>query len=147
MILDGAHNPAAAKALKKTLVNSSYRNFPSTLLSPGGRGKGEGVIYENLILILGILNDKDISGIVKELVPLAKEVIVTKPRTERAVEPEDLARVVRKYTTNVTVRRATESALSYALKQASAEDTILLTGSLYLVGEARKHLDRFEGRR
>ena len=126
IILDGAHNPAAAKALKETLVNLSDRS-----LSPN-----------NLILILGVLNGKDISGIVKELAPLAKEVVVTKPKTERSMEPDDLVREVRRYTTNVIVRRAAESALFYALKQASAKDTILLTGSLYLVGEARKFLKK-----
>ena len=155
IILDGAHNPAAAKVLKETLVNLSHRNsFSISLppegnyrsLSPGGRegslptaGRGEGV---NLILILGILNDKDISGIVKELVPLAREVVVTRPQTERAMEPDDLAREVRRYTPNVTVRRRVKNALSYALKQASTEDTILLAGSIYLVGEARKQVNK-----
>ena len=73
---------------------------------------------------------------------MAREVVVTRSQTERAVEPEYLAREVRRYTPNVTVRRRVKDALSYALKQASTEDTILLAGSLYLVGEARKQVNK-----
>ncbi len=122
VILDGAHNPAGARVLRAFLEESK--------LSRAGR----------LILVLGILRDKDIGGILSELVPAADEVIVTRPRHERAVPTDDLKRYLEKYAVLVTVRDPIEEALRYAQSAASAADLVCITGSLHTVGEARSHL-------
>jgi len=122
VILDGAHNPAGARVLRTFLEESR----PSR---PG-----------RLILVLGILRDKDIDGILAELVPIADEVIVTRPRYERAAPADDLKRHLEKYGVRVTAREPLEEALRYARSAASAADWICITGSLYTVGEARSYL-------
>lgn len=121
VILDGAHNPAGARVLRKFLEE--------TLKSEAGR----------LILVLGILSDKDVGGISAELVPLAAEVVVTRPRHERAASTEDLRRLLPDTPARVTIRDPLEEALRYAQSTASAGDLICVTGSLYTIGEARSY--------
>jgi dihydrofolate synthase/folylpolyglutamate synthase len=122
VILDGAHNPAGARVLRDFLEDSK----PSR---PG-----------RLILVLGILRDKDVDGILAELVPMADEVVVTRPRYERALPADDLRRHLEKFSVRVTVREPLEEALRYAQSAAAAGDLICITGSLYTIGEARSHL-------
>ncbi|MDI6890809.1 MAG: folylpolyglutamate synthase/dihydrofolate synthase family protein [Thermodesulfovibrionales bacterium] len=73
ILIDGAHNPAAAVALSNALV----KNFL-------GR-------YKRIILVLGIMGDKDMEGIMKPLLPIASEIILTSPDYERAAPPAKLA--------------------------------------------------------
>lgn len=120
IILDGAHNPAAAYALKKTLI--SFR--PS-----------------DLILVLGIMGDKDLNGIVRNIVLLANRVIVTAPDSDRAAQPDVLLNVVKKYNKDVMAIVPVPSAIGKAINLAKSTSTILITGSLYTVGEARTFLN------
>ena len=70
LVLDGAHNPAAATTLAQALKRD--------------------LSYRRLILVLGIMADKDIDGILNRLLPLADVVIFSRPRYERAATPESL---------------------------------------------------------
>ncbi|MDP3111684.1 MAG: cyanophycin synthetase, partial [Thermodesulfovibrionales bacterium] len=74
ILIDGAHNPSASSVLADSLRN----NFLNT--------------YRRIILIMGIMADKDIKGIMAPLLPLASEIIFTAPAYERAAQPETLAR-------------------------------------------------------
>jgi dihydrofolate synthase/folylpolyglutamate synthase len=130
VILDGAHNPAGARVLRTFLEESR----------PPRPGR--------LILVLGILRDKDIGGILAELIPIADEVVVTRPRHERAASTDDLKRHLEKYAVpagkravRATVREPLEEALRYAQSASAAADLICITGSLYTVGEARAYLN------
>lgn len=116
--LDGAHNPASAKVLARSLAG----------MKPD---------YRRLILVLGILGDKDIRGIISPLAPLADHIIVTKPEYARAMAITALAREVRSVHAAVEVRETVVQALEQARRRAGADDLILVTGSLYVVGEAR----------
>jgi len=118
LFLDGAHNPASANRLASVL----------RALMP---------TYGKIILVIGILGDKDFRGIVRELAPLAARVIVTKPRYARALDGETLAAEVRKHHRDVVVTDTVADALSRARGSASSGDLILVTGSLYVVGDAR----------
>jgi dihydrofolate synthase/folylpolyglutamate synthase len=116
IVLDGAQNSASANAIKKT-IEEKFR-------------------YGKLILILGVSNDKDIKGIADELYDLAATVILTKADTARATNPEILARYFKgkdKYITDSVAK-----AMTLAKKFAQKKDLILVTGSLFVVGEARK---------
>jgi dihydrofolate synthase/folylpolyglutamate synthase len=73
ILIDGAHNPSAAK----TLSDSLRKDFLTK--------------YKRLILIIGIMSDKDIEGIIAPLLPLASEIIFTAPNYERAAPPQKLA--------------------------------------------------------
>jgi len=120
VVLDGAQNVASARVLKKAI----RENFSAS-----------GVKYRKLILVLGISDDKDIRGICFELKDLADKVILTKAASPRATEPAVLAGnfpcKVAYLTKNVSEAR------KLAVKLAHKRDLILVTGSLFVVGEFR----------
>jgi len=118
-LLDGAHNPASAAMLRKALEDY----FP----------------FRRLILIIGILNDKDIGGIVRELLYKNKtlyQVIITQPETNRALPPEKISHEVTKYTDKISIFPTVSDAIRYAESIATFADLICISGSLYTVGEA-----------
>jgi dihydrofolate synthase/folylpolyglutamate synthase len=115
VVLDGAQNVASSCALKETIK----QNFK----------------YKKLILILGISQDKDIKGICNRLYDLADEVVLTRASNPRASSPEILADYFNskpKYITK-NVKQAKKRVRSIA----KSEDLILVTGSLFVVGEFR----------
>lgn len=125
VIIDGAHNPAAARRLGQFL-------------------KGAG--YASLTLLLGIMHDKDIAGICRELVPLASKIILTRPQTSRAALPEEIFHLLQSQSmlgasSKVWTIDYLPRALQFALALTGSEDLLCLTGSLYTVGEAMVILD------
>lgn len=122
VVLDGAHNPAATDALAETLLNDFK--------------------YDKLIVVLGILKDKDVESMVEKIANLSSYIITTKPCNERACDAELIAKYVRKskpdckVETMFDVKRAVEK----AKRVAEPKDLICITGSLYTVGEARDFL-------
>jgi len=116
--LDGAHNPASAHTLAKTVRD----------MKPA---------YQRLVLVIGILGDKDYQGIISALVPLADHVVATKPRYARAMGVGALAAEIGKRYGPVETAETVEDAIALARKAASPGDLVLITGSLYVVGDAR----------
>ncbi len=114
MILDGAHNPAAARALAAYITR-----FYSTV---------------RLRLVFGIMRDKAAAEIAAILFPLAWQVIVTAPRQSRALAPESLRAVVDH--PNLQFAPTLEESLRL-IEDAPPDDVIFITGSLFLVAEAR----------
>jgi dihydrofolate synthase/folylpolyglutamate synthase len=121
--LDGAHNPASASVLADALRE----------LKQGHR---------RLVLVLGILGDKDRRGIIERLVPLADRVVVTKPNYARAMDVAALAREVGALHHAVSEAADVGAALALAREGAARDDLIVVTGSLYTVGDARAALVR-----
>ncbi|MGA2775563.1 MAG: folylpolyglutamate synthase/dihydrofolate synthase family protein [Candidatus Omnitrophota bacterium] len=115
IVLDGAQNKASAKAIKKAIKD----NFN----------------YKKLILVLGISNDKDIKGICKELSSLADKIVLTKAGSIRATAPGILARQFKNKEKYLTASVKEAGVLAKSL--AKREDLILVTGSLFVVGEFR----------
>jgi dihydrofolate synthase/folylpolyglutamate synthase len=115
VVLDGAQNTASACALK----NAIQKNFS----------------YQKLILVLGISSDKDIPGVCRQLYDLADKVILTKANNPRATEPQALKKYFNGKVVEITdnVNRAKTIARCVAKKK----DLILVTGSLFVVGEFR----------
>jgi dihydrofolate synthase / folylpolyglutamate synthase len=118
LYLDGAHNPASARMLA-----GAVRDMKRA--------------YRRLVLVLGILGDKDYRGIVSELVPLADHVIVTKPEYSRAMDVAALTSEVRALHASVETAETVKKAVVAAQAMAAPDDLILVTGSLYVVGDAR----------
>ncbi len=112
-LVDCAHNLDAVKALKKELKKIKRR-------------------YKKLYLIIGILKDKDYRGMLKELVPLIDKVILVKPKILRTLNPKILAKDIKR---NYIIIEDIKEALKYAKKIAKKDDLILVTGSIYVVGE------------
>jgi len=120
ILLDGAHNPAAARALKACLQ--------------------EEFDYRRLYMVMGIMEDKELSVIVTELAPLADVLVATRPHNPRATSPQGIAEVAQKYCPEVTVIEDVGEGVEYVRGVAQGDDLIVVTGSLFTVGEARDHL-------
>ncbi len=113
VLLDAAHNPDGWKKLGQAL-----EVFPR----------------KKLIVVFGAMKDKDIAK-AKGFLSRAYRVLLAKPDVERAEEPENLAKILGKGNICASVGEAIESALAAAGKN----DLVLVTGSLYVVGEAYRH--------
>jgi len=121
VILDSAHNPAAAETLAATLA----LDYPDC----------------GIIMVLGLMKDKDIDGVVGPLVRRADHVIVTAPAYSRAASPAELEEAVLKYYAGPVEQAGTvESALSRARELAGPGAVIIVSGSFYTTGEAREVL-------
>jgi dihydrofolate synthase/folylpolyglutamate synthase len=118
-ILDGAHNPAAARALAAYIT----RFYPTARLR----------------LIFGIMRDKAAAEIAGILFPLTWQVIVTAPQQSRSLAPESLRAVIDH--PNLHFAPRLEDALRL-VEDSSPDDVIFITGSLFLVAEARALLVR-----
>ena len=119
IILDGAQNRASANIL----IQAVRRTFK----------------YRNLILVLGISSDKDIKGILDELLPAADKIILTKSKVlERAASPEKIREYITLKDEDIYFTQNVEDAMVKARLFAGPEDLVLITGSLFVVGEARQ---------
>jgi len=120
ILLDGAHNPGATKVLKKALETGYPRR--------------------RLLVVLGIMADKEISAMMKDIAPQADLLFLTKVQNERAASVDLLEAESLSYEKPYRKLGTVAEALTEALGEAGKEDLILVTGSLYTVGEARAHL-------
>ena len=116
LVVDGAHNPDSARKLRQSLVE--YFDF------------------DRAILVTGVSCDKDIDGIVSELVPLFDRVIVTRARHPRSMALEQLTAAFKKHGVEVQAKQSVPEALSLAMSMAGAGDLVCVTGSLFVVAEA-----------
>ncbi len=119
-VLDGAHNRDSARRVREALAACFH--------------------YRRLILVLGISANKDLEGIVQELAPLAAVTIATRAEVPRAATPQRVAELAATWSAHVIVEEETRDALARACAEAGEEDLILVTGSLYLVGDAKRLL-------
>ena len=119
-ILDGAHNPQAAKMLREEIIK--LKNS------------------KTIKLLFGVLKDKNRAEIMQEIFPVVDEIILLKPNSERAVLLEILTKEGRIYNQNITTSGNLSSTIKKLKKIKGENDIILVCGSLYLVGEARSIL-------
>ncbi|MDS1004633.1 bifunctional folylpolyglutamate synthase/dihydrofolate synthase [Clostridium sporogenes] len=117
-VLDGAHNIDGIESLKNN-VNKYFK-------------------YNKLILILGILKDKQVEDMIKTLVPLANKIITVTPHNDRGESSKELMNIVLKYNKNCEHLEDYKEAYSMAKDYCQEEDMILVCGSLYMVGDMRK---------
>jgi dihydrofolate synthase/folylpolyglutamate synthase len=118
-IVDGAHNPAAVR----TLAETWRENFGN----------------QRATLVLAVLSDKELRGICEALAPISEFVLLPKIRSERAADPEELARVLANITPPLPY--SITQSVDEALARAQAKpNPILITGSLHFAGEVLAHL-------
>lgn len=96
--------------------------------------------YQRLILVMGMLGDKEREKVVGELAPLADLVIITRPLSPRAGDWEKLAVEARRYVDRVLVIEQITEAVEAALAEAAPDDLVCITGSFYMVSDARAYL-------
>jgi dihydrofolate synthase / folylpolyglutamate synthase len=118
LLVDGAHNPAGVA----TLCRALQEDFP----------------HRRLILLFGVMGDKDYRTMARRLFPLADRVILTRPHNDRAVSPHSLLKSVGGICRDAVVIDDPGAALCSALSLAGREDLVCAAGSLYLVGEIKK---------
>ncbi|HQA59791.1 MAG TPA: folylpolyglutamate synthase/dihydrofolate synthase family protein [Tepidanaerobacteraceae bacterium] len=126
VLIDGAHNIAGIKTLKAVLEEYFY-----------DRKK---------ILVVGILEDKDYTEMLEELIPVADTVICTAPDNPRALSAARLAEAVsnifQKSQIKVYAQEKIEDALKLASSLAADEDMVVFAGSLYMIGHVRTLLNK-----
>lgn len=121
ILADGAHNAASIEALMRTI--------------------GQYIPYDSMVVIFGCAADKDIGGMLEQILRGADKVIFTKSDTPRASSPEDLAEMYEERSGKTAqVAADLTEAVRIAKNAVSRGDIICITGSFYLVGEAKKLL-------
>ena len=120
IVLDVAHNPAGAWALRSAL-SERYEDRP-------------------LIFVFGAMRDKAISEIAEILFPLAERVIATRPENPRAASPEEIREAAKRTTVEIEPVGEVREALERARETAGPGALVVVTGSIYLVGEAMQVL-------
>jgi len=120
LVVDGAHNPAAARRLAET-----WREVFEA---------------EKATLVLGMLADKDIRGMCDALLPLAARVITVPVRSDRSSTPVELSTICKELAPSVPCTSAPDFQTAIKMARENSEK-ILVTGSLFLVGEALASLN------
>lgn len=118
VIIDGAHNEAGAQALQETMA----QHFAG----------------KKILLVAGILADKEIDSIVKFLTKITDHIIVTEPDNPRKLAAEKLAEHVAEFGAAAEAVPDVEAAVHRAKELADGYDVILFAGSLYLIGDVRR---------
>jgi dihydrofolate synthase/folylpolyglutamate synthase len=122
VVLDGAHNEEKIEALVEAIKD---------IFS-----------YNRLFVVLGMLETKDAESIVQQIASLADVLLATAPQVKGkpAIPPAELVRLASKVGGRLSLNfESPEQALERALGLAGPDDLVLVTGSLYLVGELRAH--------
>jgi dihydrofolate synthase/folylpolyglutamate synthase len=120
-VLDVAHNPAGAWALRSTLSNA-YKN-------------------PRLIFVFGAMRDKAIGEIAEILFPLAERVITTQADNPRSASGEEIREAAARISTEMENASDVAAALERARAVAPPHAVIVITGSIYIVGEAMRVLE------
>lgn len=118
VIIDGAHNEAGTQALQETMA----QHFAG----------------KKILLVAGILADKEIDSIVKFLTKITDHIIVTEPDNPRKLAAEKLAEHMAEFGVAAEVVSDVEAAVHRAKELADGYDVILFAGSLYLIGDVRR---------
>ena len=119
-ILDVAHNPAGAWSLRSTL-SAVYEDRPLTI-------------------VFGAMRDKAIGEIAEILFPLAERVIVTHADSPRSATPQEIREAAVRTSTEIEDAPEVSSALDRARSHAGPQGLVVVTGSIYIVGEAMRAL-------
>lgn len=126
VVIDGAHNPAAAKVLKDSL--ETYF-----------QGK-------NLHFIMGVFADKDYQSVIEMTAPLAKHIItIETPGNPRALSAVKLKEAVEKVNPSVEAAGSIREAVEKSMKNAQKDDVIAAFGSLSFLGELDREVQSMEG--
>lgn len=118
IVVDGAHNADSAHQLRVTI----------RAVRPDGR----------LYLVFGASSDKDINGMFSEILPESTVLVLTASHNPRAIKPARLAELARPFGIETVATADVAGALHEAQRRARADDIICVTGSLFVVAEARK---------
>lgn len=119
VLVDGAHNAASVDAMMRAI--------------------GQHIPYDSMVVIFGCCADKDVTGMLERITSGADKVIFTKVDNVRSADPNELAgKYIEAYGKMAQVAPTLEEAMAIANRAVTKEDLICVTGSFYLVGEAKR---------
>jgi dihydrofolate synthase/folylpolyglutamate synthase len=121
LMLDGAHNLAAARQLARHLA-AHFRK-------------------RHITMVIGILDDKPYRSMLRLLLPMAARLIITQAKINRALPPAKIEAAARPLVSDIRIIPDVGDALRYAMDTAGPDSFILVAGSLYVVGEAKAALE------
>ena len=121
IVLDVAHNPDGTSALVSGLV--------------------ETFAFDRVVFVLGVLRGKDHEGILRELARVPCTLVLTEPPSGRALKVEELSKAAEELELEFAVAGSVPDAIATALEVAGPSDLVCITGSHYVIGEARSHLN------
>ena len=124
VIIDGAHNIDGIKKLTES-IDLYFK-------------------YNKLILILGILADKQVEDMIETIAPKAERIISVTPHSDRAELAEDLKVEIEKLGVSCEAIDSYEEAYKKALSYCNDDDLLLISGSLYMIGDMRKIIRNFK---
>lgn len=116
VVFDGAQNGASAHALRMAWEML--------------------IVHKKLKIVLGVSKNKDVSAICDQLCREADEIILTQAQTPRAMDMDTLEKTAKRFNRNIKKAKDVQEALKMSLKNIGPEDLIVVTGSLFVVGEA-----------
>jgi dihydrofolate synthase/folylpolyglutamate synthase len=119
-MIDAAHNAASVQVLMHAI--------------------GQNIPYDSMVVIFGCNNDKDVEGMLRRLQYGADKVIFTRSNSAKAMSPQDLAELYTEICGKMCqAAMSLGEALRLAKSAISKEDLICITGSFYLIGQAKAH--------
>jgi len=118
VLIDGAHNPEGAEM---------FRDY-ARIHAPSPR-----------ILVFAVMRDKDIPTLADILFPLADKIVLTRFPYYRAADPQDIQKQASRYRSRIILEPDVSRAVASAQKLAGKNGSVLVAGSLFLVGEMKKH--------
>ena len=122
-IIDGAHNEDGARSLAKA-IEKNFNGKKATLL-------------------IGMLEDKDIDGVLEILMPYFNKVITTTPDNDRAINCETLKEKISKYVDDVVCNIKYRRCCKIYFRNSKEDDVIISAGSLYMIGTVRTILNKY----
>ncbi|HBR58372.1 MAG TPA: hypothetical protein DEA22_13045, partial [Blastocatellia bacterium] len=124
-LFDGAHNKGGARVLREYL---------------------EEIITKPITLIFGVMKGKDAAEMAGEIFPKAEKIILTRPANSRAMSLPELRQISAESLSGKTIfeTESAEQAVKLAISVTDPNDIILVTGSLYLVGEVKSIANRLQ---
>ena len=120
VLVDGAHNPDGIIQFRETIES----------LFPG----------KKILLIFGVLKDKDINGMFRQLHTICQSVIITKPDSPRAANLKDVEKIVENFLSKEKIQlcQTVSDAINETLHHANEDSIIIIVGSLYLINDVMK---------
>jgi dihydrofolate synthase/folylpolyglutamate synthase len=122
IIMDGAHNLIAARELARFL--------------------GDNLAQRPITLVVGILDDKPYKSMLRSLLSVCSRVIITRAKTNRALDPQRLFETAKKIISDVRIISDVAQAFKQAVATADFNEVICIAGSLYVVGEAKAAIEK-----
>ncbi len=119
-LLDVAHNPGATRELVRSLADAGYDNIP---------------------VIFGALNDKDVKAMIRSLSKIARVIYFVEPRNERALPADELRSIGEDIFFPLVSSGQVGGGIQTAASKSRKDDIILITGSHFVVGEALEILE------